>query len=162
MKRSRAEQRGDNQVDRARVLEVRIHSPPAVSQQTFGSSKDEITDRRQDEAPSRLLRRGVVKPEASRDRRCRNKTVFVPTKQAIPVARDPIIGPVAGAPRQQEKHYISRMRASNTRRSLISAAAFLFVFVGSIAVRAETLEMPSGLSLPLAFGINTRLIGSGR
>ena len=33
MKRSRAEQRGDNQVDRARVLEVRIHSPPAKSQQ---------------------------------------------------------------------------------------------------------------------------------
>ena len=31
MKRSRAEQRGDNQVDRARVLEVRIHSPPADS-----------------------------------------------------------------------------------------------------------------------------------
>src|SRR6516165_5168072 len=29
MKRSRAEQKGDNQVDRARVLEVRIHSPPA-------------------------------------------------------------------------------------------------------------------------------------
>src|SRR6516165_12624837 len=29
MKRSRAEQSGDNQVDRARVLEVRIHSPPA-------------------------------------------------------------------------------------------------------------------------------------
>jgi hypothetical protein len=31
MKRSRAEQRGDNQLDRARVLEVRINSPPAVS-----------------------------------------------------------------------------------------------------------------------------------
>ena len=31
MKRSRAEQKGDNQVDRARVLEVRIHSPPADS-----------------------------------------------------------------------------------------------------------------------------------
>jgi hypothetical protein len=31
MKRSRAEQRGDNQIDRARVLEVRIHSPPAGS-----------------------------------------------------------------------------------------------------------------------------------
>ena len=28
--------------------------------------------------------------------------------------------------------------------------------------RSRTLEMPSGLSLPLAFGINTRLIGSGR
>ena len=38
MKRSRAEQRGDNQVDRARVLEVRIHSPPAESPQTIGSS----------------------------------------------------------------------------------------------------------------------------
>ena len=37
MKRSRAEQRGDNQVDRARVLEVRIHSPRAVSLRTFGS-----------------------------------------------------------------------------------------------------------------------------
>src|ERR1700736_1995095 len=28
--------------------------------------------------------------------------------------------------------------------------------------RSRTVEMPSGLSLPLAFGINTRLIGSGR
>ena len=28
--------------------------------------------------------------------------------------------------------------------------------------RSRTLEMPSGLSLPLAFGIYTRLIGSGR
>jgi hypothetical protein len=28
--------------------------------------------------------------------------------------------------------------------------------------RSRTLEIPSGLSLPLAFGINTRLIGSGR
>ena len=27
---------------------------------------------------------------------------------------------------------------------------------------ARHVEMPSGLSLPLAFGINTRLIGSGR
>ena len=35
------------------------------------------------------------------------------------------------------------MRASNTRRSLISAAAFLFVFVGSIAVRAEIVTVPS-------------------
>jgi hypothetical protein len=37
MKSSRAAQRTDNQTDRARVLEVRIHSPPAVSLQTFGS-----------------------------------------------------------------------------------------------------------------------------
>src|SRR5215469_10990148 len=29
--------RADNQIDRARVLEVRIHLPPAESQQTFGS-----------------------------------------------------------------------------------------------------------------------------
>src|SRR6516164_3663190 len=28
--------------------------------------------------------------------------------------------------------------------------------------RSHTVEMPSGLSLPLAFGMNTRLIGSGR
>ena len=28
--------------------------------------------------------------------------------------------------------------------------------------RSRTVEMPSGLSLPLAFGMNTRLIGSGR
>ena len=28
--------------------------------------------------------------------------------------------------------------------------------------RSRTPEMPSGLSLPLAFGINTRLIASGR
>ena len=31
-----------------------------------------------------------------------------------------------------------------------------------IAAPTRQLEMPSGLSLPLAFGINTRLIGSGR
>src|SRR5215813_13632197 len=31
-----------------------------------------------------------------------------------------------------------------------------------IQTRSRTLEMPSGLSLPLAFGIYTRLIGSGR
>jgi len=36
MKSSRAAQRSDNQLDRARVLEVRIHLPPAESQQTFG------------------------------------------------------------------------------------------------------------------------------
>src|SRR6516165_8514638 len=29
-------------------------------------------------------------------------------------------------------------------------------------IRSRTVEMPSGLSLPLAFGMNTRLIGSGR
>src|SRR5882672_3729622 len=28
--------------------------------------------------------------------------------------------------------------------------------------RSRTVEIPSGLSLPLAFGMNTRLIGSGR
>jgi hypothetical protein len=28
--------------------------------------------------------------------------------------------------------------------------------------RSRTVEMPSGLSLPLAFGMNTLLIGSGR
>src|SRR4051795_6679738 len=28
--------------------------------------------------------------------------------------------------------------------------------------RSRTVEMPSGLSLPLALGMNTRLIGSGR
>jgi hypothetical protein len=31
----------DNQLHRARVLEVRIHLPPAASQQTFGSSQDD-------------------------------------------------------------------------------------------------------------------------
>ena len=34
--------------------------------------------------------------------------------------------------------------------------------VAVMQTRSRTLEMPSGLSLPLAFGINTRLIGSGR
>src|SRR6516164_2227144 len=29
-------------------------------------------------------------------------------------------------------------------------------------IRSRTVEMPSGLSWPLAFGMNTRLIGSGR
>ena len=34
--------------------------------------------------------------------------------------------------------------------------------VAVMQTRSRTLEMPSGLSLPLAFGINTRLMGSGR
>jgi hypothetical protein len=34
--------------------------------------------------------------------------------------------------------------------------------VAVIQTRSRTPEMPSGLSLPLAFGINTGLIGSGR
>ena len=34
--------------------------------------------------------------------------------------------------------------------------------VAVMQTRSRTLEMPSGLSLPLAFGINTRLIGCGR
>ena len=34
--------------------------------------------------------------------------------------------------------------------------------VAVMQTRSRTLEMPSGLSLPLAFGMNTRLIGSGR
>ena len=37
MKRSRAAQKGDNQIDRASVLEVRIQSPPAESLRTFSS-----------------------------------------------------------------------------------------------------------------------------
>jgi hypothetical protein len=37
--RNRAREKGDNQLHRARVLEVRIQSPPAESQQTFGSSQ---------------------------------------------------------------------------------------------------------------------------
>jgi len=37
----RRHKRGDNQIDRTRVLEVRIQSPPAVSQQTTGSSAAE-------------------------------------------------------------------------------------------------------------------------
>ena len=40
-------------------------------------------------------------------------------------------------------------------RSSTSSAAVM-------QTRSRTVEMPSGLSLPLAFGINTRLIGSGR
>jgi len=34
----RRHKRGDNHIDRARVLEVRIQSPPVESQRTFGSS----------------------------------------------------------------------------------------------------------------------------
>ena len=42
------------------------------------------------------------------------------------------------------------MRASNTRRSLISALAFLFVFVASIAVHAEIVSVPPADSLSSA------------
>ncbi len=31
-----------------------------------------------------------------------------------------------------------------------------------LMTRSRRVEMPSGLSLPLTFGMNTRLIGSGR
>jgi hypothetical protein len=42
--------------------------------------------------------------KTSGDRRCRDETAFVPAKQAIPVARDPVIGPVADTPRQQQEY----------------------------------------------------------
>ena len=53
---------------------------------------------------SRLLPRWVVEHKTSGDRRCRDETAFVPAKQAIPVARDPVIGPVADTPRQQQEY----------------------------------------------------------
>src|SRR6267378_424771 len=40
---------------------------------------------------SRLLPRWVVEHKTSGDRRCRDETAFIPAKQAIPVARDPVI-----------------------------------------------------------------------
>src|SRR6266481_10137751 len=48
--------------------------------------------------------RWVVEHKTSGDRRCREETAFVPAKQAIPVARDPVIGPVADTPRQQQEY----------------------------------------------------------
>jgi len=42
--------------------------------------------------------------KTSGERRCRDETAFVPAKQAIPVARDPVIGPVADTPRQQQEY----------------------------------------------------------
>jgi hypothetical protein len=53
---------------------------------------------------SRLLPRWVVEHKTSGDRRCGDETAFVPAKQAIPVARDPVIGPVADTPRQQQEY----------------------------------------------------------
>ncbi len=48
--------------------------------------------------------RWVVEHKTSGDRRCRDETAFVPAKQAIPVARDPVIGPVADTPRQKQEY----------------------------------------------------------
>jgi hypothetical protein len=53
---------------------------------------------------SRLLPRWVVEHKTSGERRCRDETAFVPAKQAIPVARDPVIRPVADTPRQQQEY----------------------------------------------------------
>jgi hypothetical protein len=36
------------------------------------------------------------------------------------------------------------------------------LFAAVMQTRSRKVEMPSGLSLPLAFGINTRLMGFGR
>src|SRR5216684_1589733 len=51
--------------------------------------------------------------------------------------------------------YCSGGRSASKIGSSTSIAAVM-------QTRSRTVEMPSGLSLPLAFGINTRLIGSGR
>src|ERR1700720_2250948 len=51
--------------------------------------------------------------------------------------------------------YCSGGRSASKIGSSTSIAAVM-------QTRSRTVEMPSGLSLPLAFGMNTRLIGSGR
>jgi len=51
--------------------------------------------------------------------------------------------------------YFSGGRSASKIGSSTSSAAVM-------QTRSRAPEMPSGLSLPLAFGINTRLIGSGR
>src|SRR5262249_38787802 len=52
-------------------------------------------------------------------------------------------GAERGVRREPKKHYISGMRASITRRSLLGALAFVCALVGSIAVRAEVVSVPS-------------------
>src|SRR5712692_11292850 len=51
--------------------------------------------------------------------------------------------------------YCSGGRSASKIGSSTSIAAVM-------QTRSRTVEIPSGLSLPLAFGMNTRLIGSGR
>ncbi len=46
--------------------------------------------------------------------------------------------------------------------SLSESFQFFSVGVAVMQTRSRTVEMPSGLCLPLAFGIKTLLIGSGR
>jgi len=48
-----------------------------------------------------------------------------------------------GVRRGPKEHYISGMRASSTRRSLLGALAFVCALVGPIAVRAEVISVPS-------------------
>ena len=48
-----------------------------------------------------------------------------------------------GMRREPKEHYISGMRASITRHSLLGALAFVCALVGPIAVRAEVISVPS-------------------
>ena len=48
-----------------------------------------------------------------------------------------------GMRRELKEHYISGMRASSTRRSLLGALAFVCALVGPIAVYAEVISVPS-------------------
>src|SRR6516165_2930205 len=70
MKRSRAEQSGDNQVGRARVLEVRIHSPPADSPSLAGFflpvSKSRQLPQRMRARPGRMVGRDTQGSPTSR------------------------------------------------------------------------------------------------
>ena len=60
-------------------------------------------------------------------------------------------------PWKTDRHNISSVMPANaiTGRSYSGIAAVM-------QTRSRKVEMPSGLSLPLAFGMKTRLIGSGR
>ena len=52
-------------------------------------------------------------------------------------------GAERGVRRRPKEHYISGMRPSSTRRSLLGALAFVCALVGSIAVHAEIISVPS-------------------
>ena len=61
-------------------------------------------------------------------------------------------GAERGVRRRPKEHYISGMRPSSTRRSLLGALAFVCALVGSIAVHAEIISVPSAevVSVPPA------------
>ena len=85
------------------------------------------------------------------------------------VVREVGVDDVRVTPEQQPVHLYDRLLGVSPGAVGVDFRRKIGFEIGSstssaavMQTRSRTLEMPSGLSLPLAFGINTRLIGSGR